>query len=215
MAPGPAAGVSWVESPDPMESSSLRERVTTAASTADQGRPVPVDVMVELIYDELRAMAHRQLAREAMGHTLQTTALVHEAYLKLVDGTHVGERGRAYFFAAAGRAMRQVLVDHARRRNAAKRGEGVVPVPLDDVEVGADAFAVELLDLDRALTRLAELEPRHARVVECRYFAGMSVEDTAEALDVSPRTVKYDWALARAWLHDALRGAEPDDEEPA
>lgn len=195
-----------------MESSSLRSRVTGAAATADTGEPVPVDALVDLIYEELRAMAHHHLARERVGHTLQTTALVHEAYLKLVDGTHVGGRGRAYFFAAAGRAMRQVLVDHARRRTAGKRGGDAVPVPLEKVQLAedesADAFAAELLDLDRALTRLSELEPRHARVVECRYFGGMSVEETADALGVSPRTVKYDWALARAWLHDALRGAD-------
>lgn len=154
-------------------------------------------------------MAHQQLARERMGHTLQTTALAHEAYLKLVDGTQVAGRGRSYFFAAAGRAMRQVLVDHARRRNAVKRGGGVDPVPLEDVQVAADEFAVELLDLDAALTRLAELEPRHARVVECRYFAGMSVAETADALGVSSRTVKYDWALARAWLHEALQPSKP------
>jgi len=194
-----------------MESPSLRSRVTGAAATADTGEPVPLDALVDLIYEELRVMAHRQLARERAGHTLQTTALVHEAYLKLVEGSRVGGRGRAYFFAAAGRAMRQVLVDHARRRNADKRGGGVDPVPLEDVQLAADEFAVELLDLDRALTDLAELEPRHARVVECRYFGGMSVEETAEALDVSPRTVKYDWALARAWLHDRLR--RPTDEE--
>lgn len=192
-----------------MESPSLQSRVTGVVATADTGEPTSVNELVGLIYEEMRTMAHYHLARERVGHTLQTTALVHEAYLKLVDGTRVGGRGRAYFFAAAGRAMRQVLVDHARRRNAGKRGGGIEPVPLEDVQVAADEFAVELLDLDRALTRLAELEPRHARVVECRYFGGMTVEDTAEALGVSPRTVKYDWALARAWLHEQLQ--RPDD----
>src|SRR5690606_27472828 len=136
--------------------------------------------------------------------TLQTTALVHEAYFRLADDTKVTARGRAYFFAAAARAMRQVLVDHARRRNAAKRGGGVEPVSLDETRLAVDELAAELLDLDRELERLAALNERHARVVECRFFAGLSVEETAAALDVSPRTVKSDWALARAWLYETL-----------
>jgi RNA polymerase sigma factor (TIGR02999 family) len=152
-------------------------------------------------------MAHRQLAREAAGHTLQTTALVHEAYLKLLDGVDAGRRGRTYFFAAAGRAMRQVLVDHARRRNAGKRGGGASAVTLGDADLAVDALAVELIDLNRALQQLGELDERYVRVIECRYFAGLSVEETAEALGVSPRTVKYDWSFARAWLYDALRDA--------
>jgi RNA polymerase sigma factor (TIGR02999 family) len=176
--------------------------------TADAGEPTSLDGLVELVYEELKVLARRGLAREQDGHTLQTTALVHEAYLKLVDGSAVGKRGRAYFFGAAARAMRQVLVDHARGRNASKRGHGVVPEDLDAVEIGADDFAAGLLDLDRALERLAELNPRQARVVECRYFGGLSVEETAAALDVSSRTVKYDWALARAWLYDALEHRE-------
>jgi RNA polymerase sigma-70 factor, ECF subfamily len=168
--------------------------------------PDSVDGLVALVYDELKAMAHRQLAREQGGHTLQTTALVHEAYLKLVDSSKVGQNGRGYFFAAASRAMRQVLVEHARLRNAMKRGGGGEPVSLDDAHLAVDAFAIELLDLDAALERLAEVHPRHARVVECVYFGGLGMDETAEALGVSPRTVKYDWALARAWLYDWLKG---------
>jgi RNA polymerase sigma factor (TIGR02999 family) len=126
--------------------------------------------------------------------------------MKLVDSTQVGRRGRAYFFGAAARAMRQVLVEHARRRAAVKRGRGPSPVPLDAVALEVDAFAVELLDLDRAIDELAHQNSRQARVVECRYFAGMSVPETAAALDVSARTVKADWALARAWLYDRLHG---------
>lgn len=159
-----------------------------------------------LVYEELRELARRHLARERRDHTLQTTALVHEAYLRLVDDTQVGSRGRAYFFAAAGRAMRRVLVDHARRRGAIKRGSNMRPLQLDEIEIAIDSFADELVELDAALERLAALNPRHAQVVECRFFAGMSVEETAQALDVSARTVKYDWALARAWLYDTLRG---------
>ena len=156
------------------------------------------------MYDELKAMAHRQMAREFGGHTLQTTALVHEAFVKLVDSTQVGKKGRAYFFAAAARAMRQVLIEHARRHSAQKRGGGAAAVSLKSAQIEVDAFAAELLDLDRALESLAQLHPRPARVVECRYFGGLSVEETAEALDLSPRTVKSDWATARAWLYDRL-----------
>jgi RNA polymerase sigma-70 factor, ECF subfamily len=185
-----------------------RSQTTALLVTADSGEGAALDRLIPLIYDELREMAHRQLVRERHNDTLQTTGLVHEAYLKLADDTKVTRRGRAYFFAAAARAMRQVLVDRARRRNAAKRGGGVHEVSLDEEQVAVDDFVAELLDLDRALDQLAALNPRHARVVECRFFAGMSVEETAEALDVSPRTVKYDWALARAWLFDALGGGD-------
>jgi RNA polymerase sigma factor (TIGR02999 family) len=191
------------------ESPTLRTRVTGALLTADSGEAASLDVLVDLLYGELREMAHRQLAREPAGHTLQTTALVHEAWVRLAAGSEVGRRGRTYFFAAAARAMRQVLVDHARRRGAGKRGHGEAAVALDDVQIAAvDSFAAELIDLDVALEKLAKLEPRHARVVECRYFGGLSVEETAEALGVSPRTVKSDWALARAWLYEAVGGRD-------
>lgn len=181
---------------------SVRSEVTSIVRTAD---PVSLDGLVALVYEELKAMAHSQLRREAPGHSLQTTALVHEAYLKLVDGAQVGRRGRAYFFGAAARAMRQVLVDRARRYAASKRGGAVGHIGLDEAHVAVDGFASDLVDLDDALAALAELNARHARVIECTYFAGLSVDETAEALDVSPRTVKYDLALARAWLYDRLR----------
>ena len=152
-------------------------------------------------------MARRQLSREHERYTLQTTELVHEAYLRLMGDARVTHRGRAYFYAAAARAMRQVLVDAARKRNSAKRGSGVVALSLDEHVGTVDAYAHQLLDLDVALQELARRNSRSARVVECRFFGGMSVEDTAEALDISPRTVKSDWALARAWLYDTLRSA--------
>jgi RNA polymerase sigma factor (TIGR02999 family) len=188
---------------DPSE----RTRATSLLLAAEPaGDPSLVD-LVPLIYDELRDLAHRQLARAGAGATLQTTELVHEAYLRLVDDTKVTRLGRAYFFGAAAGAMRRILVDRARRRTAAKRGGGPALSILDaDPEsLAVDAFADELIDLDAALTDLAALDARQARVVECRYFGGMSVEETAAALGVSSRTVKYDWALARAWLHNALR----------
>jgi len=166
-----------------------------------------LDELVPLIFDELRAMARRQLSRQHDRYTLQTTELVHEAYLRLVGDAGVTRRGRAYFYGSAARAMRQVLVDAARRRNSAKRGSGAVALSLDERTGDVDAYAHELLDLDAALQELERRQARHARVVECRFFGGMSVEDTADALGVSPRTVKSDWALARAWLYDALQPA--------
>jgi RNA polymerase sigma factor (TIGR02999 family) len=151
-------------------------------------------------------MARRQLGREHGDVTLQTTELVHEAYLRLAGDSRITQCGRPYFYAAAARAMRQVLVDAARRRKAEKRGGRVRLVSLDDRIASADEYGLELLELDEALRRLESRNARHARVVECRFFGGMSVEDTAQALELSPRTVKSDWALARAWLYDELRG---------
>ena len=165
-----------------------------------------LDLLVPLIFDELRAMARRQLRREHGQVTLQTTELVHEAYLRLAGDSRITGLGRPYFYAAAGRAMRQVLVDAARRRQAGKRGAGVRPVSLDDGAASVQAYGDELLELHEALRRLEARNARHARVVECRFFGGMSVEDTAAALEISPRTVKADWALARAWLYDELGG---------
>jgi RNA polymerase sigma-70 factor, ECF subfamily len=165
-----------------------------------------LDELIPLILDELRRLARRRLAREHQIQTLQTTDLVHEAYLRLMGHAEVLEHGRAYFYAAAARAMRRVLIDAARRRGALKRGSGTALLSLDEDGVAADAYGVELLEIDEALERLALRNPRQARTVECRFFGGMSVEDTATELGVSPRTVKSDWALARAWLYDALRG---------
>lgn len=185
----------------------MRETTTrwleVAERSPDEVAP-SLETVLPGVYDELKRMAHAQLARERGPHTLQTTALVHEAYLKLVDATRISSRGRAFFFAAAARAMRQVLVDHARRVGAQKRGGGRIAQTLDDNVGRIDAFAAELLDLHDALDRLATHDPRAARVVECRHFGGLTVDETAEALGVSARTVKSDWALARAWLFREL-----------
>ncbi len=187
-----------------------RARTTTllhTAVTGDAAAAESLDALVPLIYDDLRALAHRQLSREREDITLQTTELVHEAFLRLVDETQVTRRGRAYFFAAAAQSMRRVLVDHARRRSAAKRGSAIGVsdwLRLDAAGIAVDAFSAELLDLDAALGHLAVIEPRQARVVECRYFGGLSVEETADVLGVSERTVKSEWAVARAWLYNWL-----------
>jgi RNA polymerase sigma factor (TIGR02999 family) len=187
-------------SPDP----SHRDTAVALLTSIEEGDTGAFDRLVPVLYDELRRMARRQRAREMGSATLHTTELVHEAYLRLADDARVTERGKAYFMGAAARAMRRVLIDAARRRGADKRGGQAVRVTLAE-DVGAvDAYASELLDLEGALSDLEAERPRLARVVECRFFGGMTVEETAAALSISPRTVKADWALARAWLFDAL-----------
>jgi RNA polymerase sigma factor (TIGR02999 family) len=178
--------------------------VTRLLAAASDGDPRAFDRLVPFVYDELRRIAQRQLVGERPDHTLETGALVHEAYLKLVGLERMEWRGRAHFFAAAAGAMRRILIDHALGRRALKRGGGARPLPLDEIEVAADGSLEELIELDRALRRLEALSERQARVVEYRFFAGMSIEEVAEALDVSPMTVKRDWTAARAWLNREL-----------
>ena len=182
-------------------------KATDLLQAAESGRLPPIQELVPLAYEELRDIAHWQMVREHQNVTLQTTALVHEAYVRLVDDSRVTSRGRAYFFAAAARAMRQVLIDAARRRGAAKRGGGAPLMRVEWEDGRVDAYASELLDLERALEDLGRRNPRHMQVVECRFFGGMSVEQTAEALGMSERTIKADWALARAWLFQILNQA--------
>ena len=170
--------------------------------------PPPKDELLPLIYDDLRAMARRQLARERAALTLCTTALVHEAYLRLVDDTQVSARGRSYFFAAAANAMRRILVEQARARGRLKRGGGLVFAVFDDQELATDDFLAQLIDLEAALERLEGLSPRQVRIVECRVFGGLDLAQTAQALDISERTVKRDWAVARAWLYRTLGQAD-------
>jgi RNA polymerase sigma factor (TIGR02999 family) len=164
------------------------------------------DRLFPIVYDELRILARRQLRRAGGSPTLVTTALIHEAYLKLVQRSRAHVEDRNHFFALAAKAMRHILVDHARRRGTLKRGEaGDVTLP-DELPSAAAAEAGEIVAIDRALERLEALDPRLGRIVEMRFFGGMSVEETAEALAVSPRTVKRDWQKARAFLYDHLRG---------
>jgi RNA polymerase sigma factor (TIGR02999 family) len=164
------------------------------------------DRLVPMVYEDLRRIARRQLRRGAPGQTLNTTGLVHEAYLKLVDPAKVDWQGRGHFLAVSARAMRQVIIGYARKRSAGKRGGGERPVTLDEAQIAVDDQAERLLALDRALERLGGKDPRLAQVVECRFFAGLSEEETAQALGVSLRTAQRDWMRARAWLKEELRG---------
>ena len=174
------------------------------------GEPGAVERMFPLVYDELRRIAHRHLTREPTGRTLSTTELVHEAYLKLVDQTRVEWKGRAHFLGVAAVAMRRILVDRARGRGRLKRGGAQAPVPLESVDLSADERADLVVALDEALDRLRVLDERQARVVECRFFGGMTEEETAEALGVGLRTARRDWAKARSWLYAELYdGKEP------
>jgi RNA polymerase sigma-70 factor (ECF subfamily) len=160
--------------------------------------------LIPLVYDELRRMARRHMAQERPGHSLQATALVNEAYLQLVDQHDVRCRNRAQFFALAAQVMRHILVDYARRRGRLKRGGGGHPVSLDEAMIVSSRQAAEVAELDDALNDLAKVDPRRSQVVELRYFGGLSVEEVAEVLDVSPVTVMRDWNMAKAWLYRAL-----------
>jgi RNA polymerase sigma factor (TIGR02999 family) len=160
--------------------------------------------LIPLVYGELHTLASRYLSHERRDHTLQTTALVHEAYLKLAGQRDVEWQNRAHFFGIAAQLMRRILVDHARRDRRGKRGGGARHVPLDDMDPPSAAPAVDAADayaIDRALSRLEAVDPQQGRVVELRYFGGMTIEETAEVMGISPATVKREWAVARAWLY--------------
>jgi RNA polymerase sigma factor (TIGR02999 family) len=181
-----------------------RGEVTALLGELKLGRKDALDRLMPLVYRELRRVAGRAMRDERPGHTLQPTALVHEAFLRLVDQDHADWQNRAQFVNVAGRLMRRLLVDHARGRRALKRG---IPITLDE-EIfqrpgGADQTE-EILAVDEVLGRLAELDPQQARIVELRYFGGLSVKETAEAMAISPRTVKRDWAMAKGWMKGQL-----------
>jgi len=178
--------------------------VTALLLKAGEGDPGVLEQVFPLVYEELRRLAHRQLRHEPEGHTLCTTGLVHEAYLKLVDQTRSEWTSRAHFLAVASIAMRRIVVDYARRHRSAKRGGLLRRIPLESLDLVAEERAELLVELDDALRRLAELDPRQARVVECRFFGGMSEEETAEALGIGLRTAKRDWAKARSWLYQEI-----------
>ncbi len=173
------------------------------------GDEAALDALMPLVYEELRRVAGRQLRRESPGHTLQTSALVSEAYLRLVDQRRVQWQNRAHFFGVAARLMRRILVDHARGHARTKRGGGAVRVSLSEAASGARQ-AAELVALDDALTGLAEVDPRKSRIIEMKFFGGLTTEEVAEALGVAPRTVEREWRKARAWLRRAIDGGETD-----
>lgn len=181
--------------------------VTSCLARMRAGDSGALDQLLPLVYDELRALAGAQLRDERTGHTLSATALVHEAYLRLAERDRLEAKDRSHFFALAAQSMRRVLIDHARARKRLKRGMGRDAVPLDAVEdLVGDQAADELIALDEALTRLAEASPRAALVVERRFFAGLTLEETAETLDTSLKTVQRDWIVARAWLRKEITG---------
>ena len=186
----------------------LRPSITDLLLQVRHGNPHAMDLLFPLVYDELRRIAHRQLQGERPGHTLGTTGLVHETYLKLVDQTRVQWQDRRHFFALAARAMRQVLVDYARRYRAQRRGGGLKRVGLTEAIASEEKQADLLLAVHEALERLSSMSPRLSQVVECRYFAGLTDAETAEALGVSARTVERDWVKAKGWLYQELNGRE-------
>jgi len=168
-----------------------------------------LDALMPLVYSELRRIAHHYLQNERSGHTLQSTALVHEAYVRLIDQDLPQWQNRAHFFAVAAQLMRQILVDYARSHGAAKRGGNVCTLTLDDAEEVPLPLDVDVVALDDALKILAEMDPQQSRVVELKFFAGLSIEDTSEVLGISSSTVKRDWITARAWLYRELDRSAP------
>ncbi len=178
--------------------------VTLLLRAWSQGDKQALDRLMPLVYDELHRVAQGYMARERPGHTLQATALVNEAYVRMVDSAGVDWKDRAHFFAICARMMRRILIDRARARNYQKRGGGELPLSLDEALLGEDRDA-DLVALDEALTRLSKLDPRKGRVVELRFFSGLGVEETAAILNVSPETVMRDWKMSKAWLHRELQ----------
>jgi RNA polymerase sigma factor (TIGR02999 family) len=180
-------------SPSPQE-------ITQLLVDWSNGDEQALERLMPLVYQELHRLAHRHFGRERAGHTLQTTALVHEAYMRMIDQREVHWQNRLHFFAVAAQMMRRILVDYARTRRFAKRGGGAQHVSIDEAMVVSDERAADVVALDEALTSLAEFDQRKSKMVELRFFGGLSIEETAEALDVSPGTVMRDWTLAKAWL---------------
>jgi len=180
--------------------------VTELLVAWSDGDEAALERLMPLVYAELRRLARRRLARER-GRSLQTTALVHEAYLRLIDQRSVRWQNRAHFFAISARLMRRILIDHARARQTGRRGQGAVPLSLDTVAEVSSERASRLVELDEALNRLAAVDARKSQVVELRFFGGLSVEETAEGMDLSPATVKRYWSFARAWLARRMSSA--------
>jgi RNA polymerase sigma factor (TIGR02999 family) len=192
----------------PLSSQKEVTQLLGAWSGGDEGA---LAKLIPLVQPELHRLAHHYMSRERAGHTLQTTALLDEAYLLLVDHTKRNWQNRTHFVAAAAQLMRRIMVDHARERHALKRGGGPLKVTLDEAAAVTETRSEELLALDDALERLAGLDLRKSQIVELRYFGGLTVEETAEFLKLSQRTVEREWNMAKAWLYRALSGGEPDE----
>ncbi len=183
------------------------KEITEMLHDWSDGKQEALDELLPYVYNELRRQASRYLRRERIGHTLQTTALIHEAYLKLIDQRTVNWQNRAHFFGIAAQAMRRILVDYAKARHREKRGGAGENLPLEEAALMMSGEkGVDLVALDEALSRLAEFDERQARIVELRYFSGLSIEETAEVLHISPATVKSDWNVAKAWLRHEITG---------
>ena len=191
--------------------SAAQKDVTQLLGDWSGGDDGALEKLIPLLQPELHRLAHRYMSRECAGHTLQTTALLDEAYLLLVDNKKLSWQNRTHFVAAAAQLMRRIMVDHARERHALKRGGGALKVTLEEAALVTERRSEELIALDEALERLAAQDPRKSQIVELRYFGGLTVEETAEFLNLSRRTVERDWTVAKAWLYRALRGEEPDE----
>ncbi len=183
------------------------EAVTQILSDAREGRTGAAEQLFQLVYDELRRLAASHMRGERSGHTLQATALVHEAFMRLVRDDQMDWKNRTHFFGATAEAMRRILVDHARARCAMRRGGDRRRIPLDDTPDLSPDRPDEIVAVDAALSRLFDVDPRKGRLVELRFFGGLGIEETAEVLGVSPRTVKRDWTFAKAWLYREIGGA--------
>ncbi|MCH9646852.1 MAG: sigma-70 family RNA polymerase sigma factor [Deltaproteobacteria bacterium] len=181
-----------------------RHDVTQLLRDQASGREGALQELIETVYEELCAVAHRQMRGERQGHTLNTRALVNEAYMRLAEMDDFGWKNRGHFFGIAGLAMKQILMQHARGKMAKKRGEGAQSVPLEDVELLTDSQAESLLAIEQALSRLEQLGPRYRQVVEHKVFSGLTLEEIAETLDISKSTAKRDWVFSRAWLNQEL-----------
>ena len=192
-------------------SAASSQEITALLAAWGSGDQTALDQLMPLVYDELRRIAHRYLGRERVGHTLQSAALVNEAYLKLLGERQMDWQNRAHFFAVAAQAMRQILVDYARTRNRDRRGGGAQRVSLVDALAVADEQSAELVALDDALNGLAVFDKRKSKVAELRFFGGLSVEETAEVLHVAPITVMREWRLAKAWLYRELNREVSDE----
>jgi RNA polymerase sigma factor (TIGR02999 family) len=187
------------------------QNITELLVGYSRGDKEALDQLMPIVYDELRRQAARYLRREQPGHTLQTTALIHEAHVRLVDQRDVQWQNRAHFFGIAAQLMRRILVDHARTKKRVKRGGSDVRVSLDDATVAVKGQDLDVVALDEALDRLAQIDEQQSRVVELRFFSGLTVEETAEVMHISKATVKRDWSMAKAWLHRELSGDTDQD----